>query len=137
MQDQGNPAAIIGDRLRTLRKRKNLRQEDVAQKTGLLRCNVGRLETGKAVPTIATLQKIARALEIPMSYLFYDYEKSSTKYSRRPKLKSFKGKMWGSSGKDARMLAQFCRLFSLMNESDLSLMLLIAKEMSRRHSLLE
>jgi transcriptional regulator with XRE-family HTH domain len=132
VQAQGNQAVIIGDRLRTFRKGKNLTQKDVAQKTGLLRCNVGRLENGKAVPTITTLEKIVRALEIPMSHLFYDYEKSSTKYSSLPKLKSTKGKVWGSSGKDARMLAQFCQLFSCMSASDMRLILFLAEEMSRR-----
>jgi transcriptional regulator with XRE-family HTH domain len=57
MQAQGNQAVTIGDRLRTLRKRKKLTQKDVAQKTGLLRRNVGRLENRKAAPTLATLEK--------------------------------------------------------------------------------
>ena len=56
----------IGERLRALREEKKLSQRDIAKKTGLLRCNMWRLEIGRQAPTIETLEKIARALEIPM-----------------------------------------------------------------------
>lgn len=122
--------------MRTLRKRKKLTQKEVAKKTGLLRCNVGRLENRKAAPTIATLEKMAHALEIPIFQLIYDYE-TSPKPANLPKLRSTKGEGWGSSGKDAHMLARFCHLFSRMSETDRELILLIAKEMSQRRRLLE
>jgi transcriptional regulator with XRE-family HTH domain len=133
---QGNQIVIIGDRLRTLHKRKKLTQSEVARKTGLLRCNVGRLENRKAAPTVATLEKMAHALEIPMFQLFYDCEPSPKPVSL-PRSRSTKDKGWGSSGKDARMLAQFCHLFNRMSESDVGLILLIAKEMSQQHRLPE
>lgn len=121
----------IGQRLRQLRKQKRLTQQELAERAGLLRCNVWRLENREAAPTIATIEKIARALEIPMFHLFYDYEKSR-KPKGLPKWRFTKDKMWGSSGKDARMLAQFCQLFSRMSESDLEIVLYAAKKMSRR-----
>ena len=39
---------------------------------------------------------------------------------------------WGSKGKDARLLAQFCRLFSRMEEDDLGMVLFMAQKMARR-----
>jgi len=38
---------------------------------------------------------------------------------------------WGSKGKDARLLAQFCRLFSRMGEDELRMVLFMAQKMAR------
>ena len=40
--------------------------------TGLLRCYVSRVENGRTVPTVKTLEKWAGALKVPMYRLFYD-----------------------------------------------------------------
>jgi len=40
--------------------------------------------------------------------------------------------LWGSHGKETRMLAQFCRLFSRMEEDDLGVVLLMAQKMAKR-----
>jgi transcriptional regulator with XRE-family HTH domain len=63
---------LIGKRLRALREEKKLSQGDVEKRTGLLRCYISRVENGHTVPAIETLEKCARALEIPMYQLFYD-----------------------------------------------------------------
>ena len=65
---------IIGDRLRALREEKKLSQGDIEKRTGLLRCYISRVENGHTVPAVETLEKFARALEIPMYQLFYDGE---------------------------------------------------------------
>ena len=65
---------IIGERLRALREEKKLSQGDIEKKTGLLRCYVSRVENGHTVPAVETLEKFARALEVPMYQLFYDGE---------------------------------------------------------------
>src|SRR4030088_3274676 len=66
---------IIGDRLRELREEKKLSQGEVEKRTGLLRCYISRVENGHTVPAVETLEKFARALEVPMYRLFYDGEK--------------------------------------------------------------
>jgi transcriptional regulator with XRE-family HTH domain len=66
---------LIADRLRVLRTQKQLSQGDVEKRTGLLRCYISRVENGHTVPAIGTLEKMARALEVPMYQLFYDGEK--------------------------------------------------------------
>ena len=63
---------IIGDRLRALREEKKFSQGDVEHRTGLLRCYISRVENGHTVPAVETLEKFARALEVPMYKLFYD-----------------------------------------------------------------
>jgi transcriptional regulator with XRE-family HTH domain len=57
---------IIGDRLRELREQKQFTQGEVAKRTGLLKPYVSRVENGHSVPGVETLEKFARALEVPM-----------------------------------------------------------------------
>jgi len=128
MEDQ---AVIIGDRLRALREEKKLSQGDIEKKTGLLRCYVSRVENGHTVPAIETLEKMARALEIPMYQLFYDGEEPP-KLPNLFKRKTADDIVWGDSGKDARMLAKFCRLFGRMKEGDRGLVLFMAQKMAQR-----
>jgi transcriptional regulator with XRE-family HTH domain len=63
---------LIADRLKGLREQKNMSQGDIEKHTGLLRCYISRVENGHTVPSVDTLEKMARALEIPMYRLFTD-----------------------------------------------------------------
>src|ERR1700733_15318791 len=104
---------IIGERLRLLREEKKFSQGEIERRTGLLRCYISRVENGFTVPAVETLEKIARALEVPMYQLFYDGEEPP-KLARRMKGKTNGISAWGSTGKDARLLARFRREFSMM-----------------------
>ena len=122
---------IIGDHLRALREEKKLSQGDIEKKTGLLRCYISRVENGHTVPAVETLEKFARALEVPMYQLFYDGEEPP-KLPNLPRRKSADDVVWGSKGKDARTLVKFCRLFGRMQEDDRGLVLFMAQKMSKR-----
>ena len=122
---------IIGDRLRALRDEKKLSQGDIEKKTGLLRCYISRVENGHTVPSVETLEKMARALEIPMYKLFYDGEEPP-KLPNLLKRKSAEDILWGNSGKDANMLGQFCRLFGRMEEGDRNVLFFMAQKMAKR-----
>ncbi len=61
----------IGKRLRQLRLAKGLTQGDIERRCGLLRAYISRVEGGRTVPSLATLEKWAAALEIePYQLLF-------------------------------------------------------------------
>jgi transcriptional regulator with XRE-family HTH domain len=122
---------IIGERLRALRDEKNLSQGDIEKKTGLLRCYVSRVEHGHTVPSVETLEKMARALEIPMYKLFYESEEPPN-LPNLLKRKSADDILWGNSGKDANMLAKFCRLFGRMKEDDRNVLFFMAQKMAKR-----
>jgi transcriptional regulator with XRE-family HTH domain len=124
-------SVIIGDRLRTLREAKNFTQGEVEKRTGLLRTYVSRVENGHAVPSVETLEKFARALEIPIYQLFYDGDKSPT-LPIIPKRKTANDIAWGSSGRDARWLARFRRLLPRTEESDRKILMFMAQQMARR-----
>jgi transcriptional regulator with XRE-family HTH domain len=122
---------VIGDRLRALREERKFSQGEIEKRTGLLRCYISRVECGHTVPAVETLEKFARALEVPMYQLFYE-GKEPPKLPNLPKRKTVDDILWGSKGKDARMLAQFCRLFSNMESSDLAMVLFMAQKMAKR-----
>ena len=63
---------LIGQKLKEIRESKNLSQGDVEDRTGLLRCYTSRVENGHTIPSVETLEKYARALEVPLYKLFYD-----------------------------------------------------------------
>ena len=122
---------IIGERLRALREEKKFSQGEIEKRTGLLRCYISRVENGHTVPAVETLEKFARALEVPMYQLFYDGEEPP-KLPSLPKRRSADDTAWGSKGKEARLLAKFCHLCSRMEEGDLGLLLSMAQKMARR-----
>ena len=122
---------IIGERLRALREEKKFSQGDIEKKTGLLRCYTSRVENGHTVPAVETLEKYARALEIPMYKLFYE-EKEPPKLPNLLKRKTADDILWGNSGTDARVLIKFCRFFGRMKEDDRKVLFFMAHKMAKR-----
>ena len=125
---------IIGDRLRVLREEKKFSQGEIEKRTGLLRCYVSRVENGHTVPSVETLEKFARALEVPMYRLFYDGE-VPPKLAKLRKRETAEDDLWGSSGRDAYMLRHFCRLFSKMEKGNLELILFTAGKLTKGKAL--
>ena len=121
----------IGNRLRTLREEKKISQGEIEKRTGLLRCYISRVENGHTVPAIETLEKLARALEVPLYQLFYDGEEPP-QLPNLPKRKSGDDIAWGSAGKDARFLNKLRRLLSKSDEDDRKLVLYMAQKVAGR-----
>jgi transcriptional regulator with XRE-family HTH domain len=117
---------LIGDRLRSIREDKKLSQGDIEKRTGLLRCYVSRVENGHTVPAVETIEKFARALEVPMYQLFYDGEKPA-ELPNLPKGKTAADIAWGATGKDARFLTKLRRLLARTAEGDRKLLLSMAQ----------
>ena len=127
---------VIGDRLRALREERNYSQGEIEKRTGLLRCYISRVENGYTVPAVETLEKFARALEIPLYQLLYDGENPPELPNHLKKRKNGKPE-WGSTGKDARTLMQFRKLLGKTGEQDKLLLLSIARKMARRNGTVE
>ena len=60
----------IGITIRSFRLQRGMSQGDIEKRTGLLRCYLSRVENGHTVPSLDTLQKIAGAMEMPLSHFF-------------------------------------------------------------------
>ena len=121
---------IISERLRLLREQKGLSQGDIEERSGLLRCYVSRVENGHNVPAVETLEKFARALEVPLYQLLYD--------GPSPPAAAFVGRnganseVWGSAGKDERQLAKLIQCLGRMGKRDREVLMALASHIAER-----
>jgi transcriptional regulator with XRE-family HTH domain len=123
---------IISDRLRAIREQKDLSQGEIEQRTGLKRCYVSRVENGHTVPSIETLEKLARALEVPMYQLFYEGEEPP-EIPALPKGISAGDVDWGSSGESAKFLTWLHQLLSRLSADDRKLIMHMTFQLVRKN----
>jgi len=121
---------MIGDRLRELREAVRLSQGDIERRTGLLRCYISRVENNHTVPSIETLEKMARALEVPMYKLFHEGT-APPELPKMPKRKSEDDKLFGAKGKEAAYLSKFRRVLGKIDGSHQRLVLYMAQKMAK------
>ena len=65
----------FGSRIADLRKQQNLSQEDFANKCSLFRTYIGAIERGEKSPTLNTIEKLAKGLNISITELLKDIQK--------------------------------------------------------------
>ena len=58
-------------RLKEMRKIKHFSQEDLAYQSGLALSQIARIETARTNPTLSTVFRIARTMDITLSELFH------------------------------------------------------------------
>jgi transcriptional regulator with XRE-family HTH domain len=129
LSQQGERTVVISDRLRQLREAKKLSQGDIEKRTGLLRCYISRVENGHTVPAIETLEKLARALEVPLYQLFYDGDEPP-KLPNLLKRKTSDDIVWGSRGKSSIYLHKLVKCLSKATDSDRKLLLAVAQKVA-------
>jgi transcriptional regulator with XRE-family HTH domain len=81
----------LGSRLRDLRKERTLSQRELADLASLSPNAISLIERGEISPSVATLQRLAGALSVRMSYFFDSHEEMRVVYSRaerRPEISS-------------------------------------------------
>ena len=69
-------ALKIGKKIRELRQKNRYTLQDLAARTGLSKPFLSQIENDHVIPPIATLLKLARALNVGMTYFFQDEEGS-------------------------------------------------------------
>jgi transcriptional regulator with XRE-family HTH domain len=115
----------IGRRLFELREAKGLSQGDIEEKSGLLRCYISRVENGHTVPALETLEKLARALDMPLYALLYD----GTELPRAQEAENPVDD-WTSQVKGERVFKKLRRALAQMGETDRQLLLEMAEKMA-------
>jgi transcriptional regulator with XRE-family HTH domain len=75
-QDSG-ALSEIGRRLRDLRRRRSLTLQALSEECGVSTGMLSQMERGVSAPSIRTLQRVAEALEVPISWFFSDPPSSS------------------------------------------------------------
>jgi transcriptional regulator with XRE-family HTH domain len=118
----------IGQRLRELREAKKFSQGGIEKRTGLLRCYISRVENGYTVPSIETLEKFARALEVPLYKLFYEGAEPPKKLLRPERA----GPLWGTSTKDRADLRALTKALSHMDGRKRTLLLGLGQRIAKR-----
>jgi transcriptional regulator with XRE-family HTH domain len=122
---------IISERLKQFREFQNLSQGDIEERTGLLRCYVSRVENGHTTPSVGTLEKFARALNVPVYQLCYDGEEIPNQDDQE----TGGTEDWASVGPGQCIFRKLRYLLSRINQSDQKLLMYTAEKMtgSKRH----
>lgn len=112
----------VGQKLRSLRLRKKIALVDLGRHTGLSASMLSQLETGKMVPTLPTLARIAMVFDVGLEHFFDDRRRQKTfsivrvderlKFPERPELQTpsyyFECLSYATQGKDMQAyLAEF------------------------------
>ena len=118
---------VIGDKLKELRETKKLSQGDIEKRTGLLRCYTSRVENGHTVPSVDTLEKMARALEVPMYRLFTDED-----HIKKPNIPVQSTPSRAVNSKQDRELRALAKLLARMSDRSRGLLLHMMSKMANR-----
>jgi transcriptional regulator with XRE-family HTH domain len=109
----------IGTTIRGFRLQKGMSQGDIEKKTGLLRCYLSRVENGHTVPSLETLQKIARALDLQLSEFFAEETVGKEMSSMN------------LNEEEIRFLTQVQRYSAHLNEGDRRLLLAMVRKFAQ------
>lgn len=112
-------AMNIGATIRDYRLQKGMSQGDIEKRTGLLRCYLSRVENGHTVPSLETLQKIARALDLQLSEFFAEEVVSKEMSSLH------------LNEEEIRFLTQVQRYSAHLGESDRRLLLAMVRKFAQ------
>jgi transcriptional regulator with XRE-family HTH domain len=79
----------IGDRVRTLRSREGLTLDALAERSGVSRAMLSRVERGESSPTAQLLNRICGGLDVTLSALFAAADQSPSPLHRRKDQKAW------------------------------------------------
>jgi transcriptional regulator with XRE-family HTH domain len=125
---------VIGERLRAWREYKELSQNDLEKRLGLTRYYISRVENGFTIPTLETLERFARALEVPVFHLVYE-EGDADLPPTLPVSTRLAEASQNLSKKNLRLLEQFNLLFGQLLDRDRQLLVGLARRMTKRTTL--
>jgi len=62
--NEETPTSRLGRNIRRIREQKKMTQGDICRAVGFDRAQMSNIESGKGNPTLATIEKIAQAMEV-------------------------------------------------------------------------
>jgi transcriptional regulator with XRE-family HTH domain len=122
---------MISERVRSIREGKHLSQAEVEKRCGLRRCYISRVENGHTIPSVETLERLARAMNVPLYHFFYDGDEPPSPPSLPPGANPG-GQVWGFDGPSVRYMLRLRQLLSRIGEHDRKLLLHLAAQLVRR-----
>ena len=73
----GRILMTFGEKVRQLRKRKKLTQEQLAELIGTHESHIGRYEKDQSAPSAPALKKLAKVFNVSVDYLLFEKEETS------------------------------------------------------------
>ena len=86
-----SPKRSFGQRVCELRLAAGLTQEDLAERCGLFRTYMSRIETGQANPTLTVIHTLAVSLGVPVVALFGN--SATPEPTKRPAVRPARGRV--------------------------------------------
>ena len=123
---------FIGKRIRQLREEKGLSQGDIEAVSGMLRAYISRVEHGRTVPSLDSLERFAAALDVPLYQLFYEGDAPPSLNLTPGEITGANTKESGRKGSETRMLTMLKGLTQRMVEADRQLLLDFASQLASR-----
>ena len=122
----------IGARIRQLREQRGLSQGDIEQSAGLLRCYISRVENGRTVPSLETLERFAAALDVPLYRFFYTGEEPPPTPNLSPGRAPEEPAGENHQAEEARFFLTLKDLMARTEEADREVLLAVAKRLVAR-----
>ena len=114
---------LIGQRLRELREFKKLSQVEVSERSGFQTAYISRVENGHTSPGIESLERWAKALEIPVYQIFHGSEVP-------PEPRRIERDFWGNAGAEAAQLSRLRAFLSKMPQKYRNALLALASHIT-------
>lgn len=121
----------LGDRIKALRELKGLTQADIHTRSGLMRSYLSRVENGHTMPSVETLEKLARALEVPLYRMFFSPEEELPAPFMAGRLTEAE-LVDAAEPEREHFLQRMGRLFDHLSVADRSMLLNAAQRMANR-----
>lgn len=116
----------IGTRIRELRVAGRLSQSDIEKRSGFPRTFLSRLENNHATPSLTTLERLSRALGVPLIRFFYEGDEMPVP---APPVE----RIWQGEAADEDLYTRKLRgMVHDMDQSNRSLLLGLAQQMAKR-----
>jgi transcriptional regulator with XRE-family HTH domain len=122
---------LIGQRLREIRESKSLTLADLEKRSGLLRGYISRVERGRTSPLVNTLEKLARALGVPLYVLFREDGNLEDKAVLLPAQGAANELLWGNLSDELEQLRQFAEALAGMSDRQPNFLMAMAELMTK------
>ncbi|WP_428561135.1 MAG: helix-turn-helix domain-containing protein [Solidesulfovibrio sp. DCME] len=103
----GEILKIFGKRLRSLRRAKDMTQEQVAERAGLSLQSVGEIERGRGNPTLVNVERLSEALSVELTELF---DLGDVKMTREQAVQEILARLEGATEEQVRALLTMVRV---------------------------
>ncbi|HHW03113.1 MAG TPA: helix-turn-helix transcriptional regulator [Thermoanaerobacterales bacterium] len=99
----------IGKKIRQIRQKQNLTQEELGEKANLHYSYIGQMERGDKIPSLKTLNKIAKALNVSLDYILEGPIKYSVDSAAENSINEFVHILRTRPARQTEMLISICR----------------------------